>query len=183
MTTLVESKISLEFIKGNGSNLQEGIASKAKLLAFRESKGPLKDVQEYLGRMDLRVLDFYRDFQENLMDSLMDSPDLLRGISLTDSPDLLRGIITGTQEFPMGMQNFHLDFSKDSANFPQERTGPMQDFLKAPQEYTERTGSMQDFLKSPQEVMDMPEFLEFFTAALSLTEGQYRWSLDGPMSE
>ena len=50
----------------------------------------------------------------------------------------------------------------------------MQDVLKSPQESTERTGPMQDSLKAPQEVMDMPEFLEFFTAALSLTEGQYR---------
>ena len=118
------------------------------------------------------------------MDSLTDPPDILRGISLTDRLDRLRGII-------MGIQDLLMDFSKDSANFPQERTGPMQDFLKAPQEYKERTGPMQDFLKSPQEstertgpmqdslkapqeVMDMPEFLEFFTAALSLTEGQYR---------
>ncbi len=101
MTVLVESKISLESIKGNESNLQEGIASKAKLLASKESKGPLKDVQEYLPLLVLTqdsyelALDFYRDFQENLMDSLMDPPDLLRGISLTDSPDLLRGINTG----------------------------------------------------------------------------------------
>ena len=94
---LVES----ESLKGNESNLQEGIASKAKLLAFRESKGPLKGVQEYLPLLVLTqdsyelALDFYRDFQENLKDSLMDPPDLLRGIFLMDSPDLLRGINTG----------------------------------------------------------------------------------------
>ena len=98
MTVLVESKISLESVKGNESNLQEGIASKAKLLASRESKGPLKDVQEYLPLLVLTqdsyelALDFYRDFQENLKDSLMDTPDLLRGIFLMDSPDLLTGV-------------------------------------------------------------------------------------------
>ncbi len=169
MTVLVESTISLESVKGNESNLQEGIASKAKLLASKESKGPLKDVQEYLPLLVLTqdsyelALDFYRDFQENLMDSL------------TDSPDLLRGIITG-------MQDFHLDLPKDSVTFPQERTGPMQDFLMLPQESTERTGPMEDFLKSPQEfitstqdlVKDMAELLELVMGALSLMEGQHR---------
>ena len=80
------------------------------------------------------------------------------------------------------MQDFHLDFSKDSANFPQERTGPMQDFLMSPQESTERTGPMEDFLKSPQEfitstqdlVKDMAELLELVMGALSLMEGQHR---------
>ncbi len=144
---------------------------------------------------------FLQGFSGESHGLLTDPPDLLRGISLTDPLDRLRGII-------MGMPDLLMDFSKDSANFPQERTGPMQDFLmslqeptertgpmevflKSPQEFTERTGPMQDSLKppqesmertgptqdslkAPQEVMDMPEFLEFFTAALSLTEGQYR---------
>ncbi len=181
MKMLVESKISLESVKGSESNLQEGIASKAKLLESKESKGPLQGVQEYLPLLVLTqdsyelALDFYRDFQENLMDSLMDPPDLLRGISLTDRLDSLRGIIAG-------IQDLFMDFSKDSANFPQERTGRMQEFLMSLQEPSERTGPMEVFLKSPQEfitstqdlVKDMAERLELVAGALSLTEGQHR---------
>ena len=54
---------------------------------------------------------------------------------------------------------------QDSANSPQERTGPMQDFLKSPQEFITST---QDLVK------DMAELLELVTGALSLTEGQHR---------
>ncbi len=88
---LVES----ESLKGIESNLQEGIRSKAKLLAFRESKGPLIPLLVLIQDSYELALDFYRDFQEKLKDSLMDPPDLLRGIFLMDSPDLLRGINTG----------------------------------------------------------------------------------------
>ena len=109
------------------------------------------------------ALDFCRDFLEILTDSLKDPQDILKGISLTDISltgrlDSLRGIIAG-------ILDLFMDFSKDSANFPQERTGPMQDFLKSPQEFITST---QDLVK------DMAELLELVTGALSLTEGQHR---------